>query len=123
LSLLTIGDASKFNLFWRSQDPTAVIGENCRIGPNVIVGPGVVIENGVCVKRCTILRDAHIKSHSWLDSCIVGWKCVIGRWVRLENVTVLGENVIVNDEIYINGGKVLPHKAISNSVPEPQIIM
>lgn len=43
--------------------------------------------------------------------------------VRLENVTVLGENVIVNDEIYINGGKVLPHKAISNSVPEPQIIM
>lgn len=104
-------------------DPTAVIGENCRIGPNVIVGPGVVIENGVCVKRCTILRDAHIKSHSWLDSCIVGWKCVIGRWVRLENVTVLGENVIVNDEIYINGGKVLPHKAISNSVPEPQIIM
>jgi mannose-1-phosphate guanylyltransferase len=43
--------------------------------------------------------------------------------VRLENVTVLGEDVIVKDEIYINGGKVLPHKAISDSVPEPQIIM
>jgi mannose-1-phosphate guanylyltransferase len=62
-------------------DPTAVIGANCRIGPNVVIGPGVVIEDGVCVKRCTILRDATIKSHSWLDSCIVGWKCVVGRWV------------------------------------------
>jgi mannose-1-phosphate guanylyltransferase len=27
------------------------------------------------------------------------------------------------DEIYVNGGKVLPHKAIGSSVPEPQIIM
>lgn len=62
-------------------DPTAIIGSNCRIGPNVTIGPGVVIEDGVCVKRCTILRDATIKSHSWLDSCIVGWKCVVGRWV------------------------------------------
>ena len=41
----------------------------------------------------------------------------------MENVTVLGEDVIVKDEIYINGGKVLPHKSIANSVPEPQIIM
>jgi mannose-1-phosphate guanylyltransferase len=37
--------------------------------------------------------------------------------------TVLGEDVIVKDEIYINGGQVLPHKSIATSVPEPQIIM
>ena len=41
----------------------------------------------------------------------------------MENVTVLGEDVIVKDEIYINGGKVLPHKSIGTSVPDPQIIM
>ena len=105
------------------QDPSAKIGHNCRIGPNVTIGPDVIIEDGVCIKRCTILRGSRIKSHSWLDSCIVGWNCVIGQWVRMENVTVLGEDVIVSDEIYINGGKVLPHKAISSSVPEPQIIM
>jgi len=104
-------------------DPSCKIGSNCRIGPNVTIGPDVVIEDGVCIKRCTILRGSRIKSHSWLDSCIVGWNCVIGQWVRMENVTVLGEDVIVSDEIYINGGKVLPHKAISSSVPEPQIIM
>lgn len=104
-------------------DPTAKIGKNCRIGPNVTIGPNVIIEDGVCVKRSTILQGARILSHSWLDSCIVGWKSHVGRWVRMENVTVLGEDVIVKDELYLNGVKVLPHKSIGNSVPEPQIVM
>ncbi|CAG9816861.1 unnamed protein product [Phaedon cochleariae] len=104
-------------------DPTARIGNNCQIGPNVTIGPGVVIEDGVCIKRSTILRDATIRSNSWLDSCIVGWKCLVGKWVRMEGTTVLGEDVIVKDETYINGGQVLPHKNIATSVPEPQIIM
>lgn len=43
--------------------------------------------------------------------------------VRMENVTVLGEDVIVSDELYINGANVLPHKSITDSVPEPRIIM
>lgn len=43
--------------------------------------------------------------------------------VRMENVTVLGEDVIVNDELYLNGASVLPHKSIGESVPEPRIIM
>ena len=41
----------------------------------------------------------------------------------MENVTVLGEDVIVQDEIYVNGGIVLPHKSIAASVSEPRIIM
>lgn len=104
-------------------DPTARIGKNCRIGPNVTIGPNVVVEDGACIKRCTLLNGATIKSHSWLDSCIIGWRCTVGQWVRMENTSVLGEDVFVKDEIYINGGKVLPHKAISDSVTEPQIIM
>ncbi|CAD7093638.1 unnamed protein product [Hermetia illucens] len=104
-------------------DPTAKIGDGCRIGPNVTIGPNVVIEDGVCIKRSTILKEATIKSHSWLDSCIIGWRSTIGRWVRVEGITVLGEDVNVQDELYVNGGQVLPHKSISQSVPDPQIIM
>lgn len=48
---------------------------------------------------------------------------MVGQWVRMENITVLGEDVIVQDELYVNGGQVLPHKSIGSSVPEPQIIM
>ena len=41
----------------------------------------------------------------------------------MENVSVLGEDVVVKDELYINGGRILPHKEIKVSVNEPQIIM
>lgn len=104
-------------------DPSAKIGVGCRIGPNVTIGPDVVVEDGACIKRSTILRGAIIKSHSWISSCIIGWNCRIGQWARMENVSVLGEDVVVKDELYINGGRILPHKEISESVPDPQIIM
>ncbi|XP_034065690.1 uncharacterized protein LOC117542234 [Gymnodraco acuticeps] len=104
-------------------DPTAQIGENCTIGPNVTIGAGVVVEDGVRIKRCTVMKGARVRSHSWLESCIVGWSSSVGQWVRMENVTVLGEDVIVNDELYLNGANVLPHKSINESVPEPRIIM
>jgi len=104
-------------------DPTAKIGKDCRIGPNVIIGPNVVVEDGACIKRSTVLANSVIQSHSWVQSSIIGWKCNVGKWVRMENVTVLGEDVQVKDELYINGGYILPHKTIGESVPEPQIIM
>ena len=41
----------------------------------------------------------------------------------MENVSVLGEDVLIQDELYINGARILPHKSIAVSVPDPQIIM
>lgn len=43
---------------------------------------------------------------------IVGWHSSVGRWARLVNTTVLGEDVHVSDEVYVNGGSILPHKCI-----------
>jgi len=104
-------------------DPSAKIGANCRIGPNVVIGPDVVIEEGACIKRTTLLKGSTVKSHAWVSSCIIGWNSCVGQWARLENNAVLGEDVIVKEEIYINGGRVLPHKAIGESIRDPQIIM
>lgn len=104
-------------------DPSVKIGKNCKIGPNVILGKGVVVEDGVRIRRSTVLEGAIVKSHSWVDSTIVGWKSKVGQWARLENVTVLGEDVKVADEIYLNGIRVLPHKSIKESLPDPQIVM
>ncbi|BHF65497.1 hypothetical protein SprV_0200850900 [Sparganum proliferum] len=103
--------------------PSAKIGENCRLGPNVTIGSGVIIENGVRIRNSAILNDAVVRSHAWIDHCIVGWRSVVGRWVRMENVTVLGEDVQVSDEVALNGALVLPHNSISESVFEPQVIM
>jgi len=104
-------------------DPTAVIGENCVIGPNVTIARNCVIENGVRLKDTTVLEGCVIHAHSWINRCIIGWQSTVGKWVRMENVSVLGQDVHIRDELYINGGSILPHKTISASVPEPKVIM
>jgi len=104
-------------------DPTAKIGKNCRIGPNVVIGPGCVVGDGVRLQRCVLLVDSKVKDHAWVKSTIVGWRSTVGRWARLENVTVLGDDVTIGDEIYVNGGSVLPHKTIKANVDVPSIIM
>ncbi|KAL1920502.1 uncharacterized protein VTP21DRAFT_879 [Calcarisporiella thermophila] len=104
-------------------DPTAVIGKNCKIGPNVVIGPGCVIGDGVRLQRCVLMRGVRVKDFAWVKSSIVGWNSTVGRWVRLEGVSVLGDDVAVQDEVYINGGYILPHKSISANITEPMIIM
>ncbi|KAL7754249.1 mannose-1-phosphate guanyltransferase [Sorochytrium milnesiophthora] len=104
-------------------DPSAKIGEGCKIGPNVTIAENVVIGNGVRIKNAAILKNCNIKDYSWIERSIVGWNSTVGRWTRLEGVTVLGDDVSISDEIYVNGGCVLPHKSISTCIPEPKIIM
>jgi len=104
-------------------DPSAKLGKNCKIGPNVVIGPNCVIGDGVRLKDCVLLEGVKVGDHSWISQSILGWKSVLGKWVRVQNVTVLGQDVGVADELFVNGGQVLPHKSITESVPEPRIIM
>ncbi|ORX76617.1 mannose-1-phosphate guanyltransferase [Basidiobolus meristosporus CBS 931.73] len=103
--------------------PSAKIGQGCKIGPNVVIGPNTVIGDGVRLQRCVLLEGARVKDNAWIKSAIIGWHSVVGKWCRLEGVTVLGDDVNISDEIYVNGGAVLPHKGINANVLEPQIIM
>ncbi|GAB7363803.1 hypothetical protein MBLNU230_g4370t1 [Neophaeotheca triangularis] len=104
-------------------DPSATIGKNCKIGPNVTIGPNVVVGDGVRLQRSVLLQGCRVKEHAWVKSTIVGWNSTIGRWARLENVSVLGDDVTIGDEIYCNGASVLPHKSIKANVDSPSIIM
>ncbi|XP_020108584.1 probable mannose-1-phosphate guanylyltransferase 1 isoform X2 [Ananas comosus] len=101
----------------------AVIGEGCLIGPDVAIGPGCVVESGVRLSRCTVMQGARIKKHACISSSIIGWHSTVGQWARVENMTILGEDVHVGDEIYSNGGVVLPHKEIKSSILKPEIVM
>eukprot|EP01129_Flabellula_baltica_P001738 TRINITY_DN11664_c0_g1_i1.p1 TRINITY_DN11664_c0_g1~~TRINITY_DN11664_c0_g1_i1.p1 ORF type:complete len:381 (+),score=89.44 TRINITY_DN11664_c0_g1_i1:46-1143(+) len=104
-------------------DPSAKVGKNCLIGPYVSIGPNVVIEDGVRIRRSTLLSNVTVRTNTWIDSSIVGWESNIGRWCRIEGVSVLGRDVTVSDELYINGGVILDHKSISDSIPEGKIVM
>jgi len=103
-------------------DSSAKIG-NAVIGPNVIIGPNCVIDDGVRLKNTVILEGVTIGANSWINHSIIGWKSRIGKWVRIQNVSVLGQDVHVSDELFVNGGRILPHKEITTSVLEESIIM
>ncbi|KAJ4775835.1 Mannose-1-phosphate guanyltransferase [Rhynchospora pubera] len=102
---------------------SAIIGEGCLIGPDVAVGPGCVVDPGVRLSRCTVMRGVRIKKHACITSSIIGWHSTVGQWARIENMTILGEDVHVGDEVYSNGGVVLPHKEIKSSILKPEIVM
>ena len=48
---------------------------------------------------------------------------MVGSWSRAENMSVLGEDVQIKDEVYVNGAVVLPHKEIKANIESPQIIL
>jgi len=105
-------------------DKTAKIGNNCLIGPNVTIGPNCIIEDGVRLSNTVLLEGVKVGANSWVSHSVVGWKSKVGKWVRMQNTTVLGEDVVINDELYINGAKVLPHKNVTESLPtEGAVIM
>jgi len=104
-------------------DPSATIDPSAVIGPNVVVGPRCVIGAGVRLQRCVIMEGARVKDHAWIKSSIIGWNSSVGRWARVDNTTVLGDDVSIKDEIYTNGASVLPHKTISVSITAPAIVM
>jgi len=104
-------------------DESAQVGEGCLIGPDVSIGQGCIIEAGVRLSRCTIMRGVRVKKHACISGSIIGWHSTIGQWARIENMTVLGEDVHVRDEIFSNGGVVLPHKEIKTSILKPEIVM
>ena len=75
--------------------------------------------NTLCVFVCLLPHHPSSLSLLSLPPPQIQLRCQ----ARLEGVTVLGEDVNVKDELHLNGARVLPHKSIKASVPEPAIIM
>jgi mannose-1-phosphate guanylyltransferase len=104
-------------------DETAIIGQGCVIGPNVSIGKMCVIGDGVRLSNCVILHRVKVKNFARVADSIVGWGTSVGQWARIDNKAVIGEDVFIGDEIYLNGAVVLPHKDLKESVLEPGTII
>ncbi|GAA5948266.1 hypothetical protein JCM3765_001343 [Sporobolomyces pararoseus] len=103
--------------------PSATVDPSASIGPNVVIGPNCVVGKGARLQRCVLMENARVKDHAFLQSAIIGWNSTVGKWCRVEGITVLGDDVNVKDEVYVNGASVLPHKSLSSSILEPAIVM
>lgn len=102
-------------------DPTSTIGEQSKIGPNVSIGFGCLIGKGVRIKDSIILNGTTIGDNSIIKNAVIGWDSRIGKWNRIEGtpidniVTILGSDVIVDDERIIRNCVVLPNKEIRSN--------
>ena len=104
-------------------DASAKIGAGCRIGPNVAIGIGCEVGDGVRLSNCVLLHRVKVKAHARIVDSIVGWGTSVGRWARVDSRAVIGEDVFIQDEVYLCGAIVLPHKDIKESVLEPGTII
>lgn len=103
---------------------SAQIDPSSMIGPNVVIGEGCKIGPGNKISNTTMMRGSSVSSYSFVDGSIIGWKSSIGKWCRVTSLCVIGEDVQVKDETYINGTKILPHKGVNGCHPtEGTIIM
>jgi len=105
-------------------DPEAKVDPNATIGPNVTIAKGCVIESGVRLQNACIMKGATIKKNSWVCGTILGWRSTVGKWVRIEGITVIAGDCTIGDEIFINAAMILPNKDVKTSLTEKgQIIM
>lgn len=111
--------------------PSAKVHPTAKLGPNVAVAAGARIGAGVRLMETIVLDDVEVREHACVQNAIVGWKCVIGRWSRVQGtgdfdsktgVTILGEDVVVADEVVVSGCIVLPHKEIKETVRDETIL-
>lgn len=104
-------------------DEIAIIRDGCLIRLDVAIGPRCVVESGVRLSHCTVMHGVRVKKHACISSSVIGWHSTVGKWARVENMTILGEDVHVGDEVYSNGAVVLPHKEIKSSILKPEIVI
>ena len=105
-------------------DSTAQVDPTAVVGPHVTVGPGCKIGAGARVSNSTLLAGSSVGMSSYMDGSILGWKSSIGKWCRVTNLSVIGEDVQVKDESCLVGTKILPHKGVNGAhLEEGKIIL
>jgi len=107
---LAKGDNINGNVLISEENVT--IGNNCLIGPDVVIGPGVTIMDGVRLKRCTIMANCRMDSHSYVEDSIIGWNSSVGSWSRVQDNCFFGEDVHIKPERFVRSLTVCPHKGI-----------
>ncbi|XP_028781715.1 mannose-1-phosphate guanyltransferase alpha-B [Neltuma alba] len=107
--------------------PSAKAHPSAKIGPNVSISANARIGAGARLISCIILDGVEIKENAVVSHAIVGWKSSIGKWARVQasgdynaklGVTILGESVIVEDEVVVVNSIVLPHKTLNVGVQD-----
>ena len=99
------------------------IEKGCYIGPNVVIGEECVVKSGTKIKNSVLFQNCVVGENSYIEGSIIGWKSTIGRWCRIQDLSVLGEDVTVKDEILLKKNIILPNVTIKSNPKEGEILL
>ena len=89
------------------------IHETARIGVHTVLGDGVTVGPNVSVERSVVLQGTEIGADSTLSGAIVAGGVRIGRRVRVEGLSVIGEGATIGDDNSLaNGARLYPHMTL-----------
>ncbi|KAI5282332.1 hypothetical protein KEM54_002833, partial [Ascosphaera aggregata] len=113
--------------------PTATVDPTAKLGPHVSIGARAVIGPGVRIKEAIVLDDSEVRHDACIMHAIIGWSSRVGAWARVEgtpipngcmattmvkngvkvqNITILGKECGVGDEVHVQNCVCLPYKEL-----------
>jgi len=100
------------------------IARDTHLGPYVCIGDDVSIGQGCRIENSIIFPDVRIESFSSINNCIIGEAATLGRWVKIEGLTIIGDYCTIKDNVTLTSGVMIcPWKTVSDSIITPQTIM
>ena len=99
------------------------VGDDVIVDSESVIGPFTIINHGCKIGRFTkisksiLLGNVIVEGSSLIMKSIIGERCYIGKWVRVSEDSVIGDEVVVRDCVYIARNVViLPYKELTSSV-------
>lgn len=76
------------------------------------------MKSGARIKNSVILEKVIVNNSAFIDNSIIGWKTQVGKWSRIENHSILGEEVNVHPEVALSNTIVLPNVQVKCNVKD-----
>ena len=93
------------------------LGNLCRVGPYVVIGRDSVIGPAVRIRNSLLFNNVVVDEGSMISYALIGERSLIGKWVRIEPESVIGDEVVIRDEVLIPKKTViLPYKEVDSSI-------
>ena len=100
------------------------VGEDSQVGPNVSLGDGVSIGKGCLVENSILFPGAVVEDYSSVKGAILGENCVIEKWVKVEEGSLIGDFAQIASGVTVTRGvSICPSKFIEESILEPRKVM
>ena len=93
------------------------------IGPNVALGDHAIVCKGAKITNSVIFPRAWIDAYTSIKNGIIGESAILGRWVKIEDGCIVGDHVVINDDVTLAQVKVCPSKEVNESIIQPATVM